>query len=92
MAFYQGMLTLHWNYYGTYVCIPGQVTIIDSDETGPRTRVYAIRHVWAPTVMPYLCQVMSASIPRDHNASHAYPVHGSTRVGWLDAWLPPGSS
>jgi hypothetical protein len=30
--------------------------------------------------MPYLRQVMSASIPRGCGTSHAYPVYGSPRV------------
>jgi hypothetical protein len=48
------MITLCWNRYGVYACIPGQATISDSDETGPRTRVYAIRCVWAPIAASYL--------------------------------------
>jgi hypothetical protein len=35
------------------MCIPGQVTIIDGDGTGPRTRVYAISSAWAPIAMLY---------------------------------------
>jgi hypothetical protein len=63
MTFYMGMLTLCWNYYGAYACIPGQVTITDNDAMGPCTRVYAVRRVWAPVATPYLHQVMSASVP-----------------------------
>jgi hypothetical protein len=37
MAFYQGVLTLRSNYYGTYACIPSRVIITDSDGTGPHT-------------------------------------------------------
>jgi hypothetical protein len=50
--FYQGLHTSCWNYYGAYTCIPDRVTIIDSDGTGPRTRVYAIRRAWAHVDMP----------------------------------------
>jgi hypothetical protein len=91
MDFYPGMLTLRWNCYGTYACIPGRVTITDSDDTGSRTRVYAISCVWASTTVPYLCQVMSASVPQGRGAGLAYPVNGSPQVGWFDAQVPPGS-
>jgi hypothetical protein len=91
MALYQGMLALHWNYYGAYACIPGRVTITDSDGMGPRTQVYAARHAWAPVAVPYLHQVMNACFSRGRGANRAYPVHGSPRVRWLDAQVPPGS-
>jgi hypothetical protein len=48
------MFTLCWNYYDVYAYIPGQVTIIDSHGTGPRTRVYAVRCMWVCADMPYL--------------------------------------
>jgi hypothetical protein len=75
------MLTLHWNYYDVYVCITGRVTITDSDGMGPCTRVYAIRRVWAPTVMPYLRQVMSASVPQGRCAGRGYPYMEAPRWG-----------
>jgi hypothetical protein len=31
VAFYHMILTLWWNCYGVYVCIPGRVTTTDSD-------------------------------------------------------------
>jgi hypothetical protein len=37
MAFYQGMLTSCWNYYGAYACTLDRVTITDNDGMGPRT-------------------------------------------------------
>jgi hypothetical protein len=91
MAFHQGMLTLRWNCYDTYACIPGRATITDSDDTSSRTRVYAVSCLWASTAVPYLCQVMSASVPRCRGAGLAYPVNGSPQVGWFDAQVPPGS-
>jgi hypothetical protein len=91
MAFYQGVLTSRWNYYGPYVCIPSRVTIIDSDGAGPHTRVYAVRHAWAPVVVPYLHQVTSASFSRGCGACRAYLVHGSPQVRWLDTRVPPWS-
>jgi hypothetical protein len=36
---------------------------MNSDGTGPYTRVYATGCVWASVVMPYHCRVMSAPIP-----------------------------
>jgi hypothetical protein len=60
---YQGMFTLCWGYYCPYACIPGRVTITDSDRTGPRTQVYVVRCTWSSAVVPYFRQVMSASIP-----------------------------
>jgi hypothetical protein len=47
------MLTLRWNHYDAYACIPGQVTISDSDGMGPRTQLYAVRCFWAPMAVPY---------------------------------------
>jgi hypothetical protein len=52
-GFYQGRIALRWTYYDAYACIPGQVTISDSNGTGPCTRVYAIKCAWAPVVIPY---------------------------------------
>jgi hypothetical protein len=52
-GFYQGMFALRWNYYYAYACVPGQVTITDSDGMGPRTRVYAVRRTCAPAAMPH---------------------------------------
>jgi hypothetical protein len=89
MAFYQGMLTSRWNYYSAYACIPGRVTIIDSDGTGPHTRVYPIRHISAPVAMPYLHQVMNASFSQGGSVGRAYPIRGSPRVRCLDARVPP---
>jgi hypothetical protein len=54
MAFYQGMYTSHWNYYGAYACIPSRVTITNSDGMGHRARVFVVRRAWAPVAMPYL--------------------------------------
>jgi hypothetical protein len=52
-GFYQGRITIRWTHGDAYACIPGQVTILDSDGTGPRTQVYVVRCAWAPMAMPY---------------------------------------
>jgi hypothetical protein len=46
--------TLCQNHYDVYACIPSQVTIFDSDETNPSTRVYVVRCAWAPAAASYL--------------------------------------
>jgi hypothetical protein len=53
-CFYHDMFALCWNHYGVYACILGRATISDSDGTGPSTRVYDVRCVWAPAAASYL--------------------------------------
>jgi hypothetical protein len=48
------MFSLRWDCYDAYACIPGQVTILNSDGMGPYTRVYVVKCAWAPSVVPYL--------------------------------------
>jgi hypothetical protein len=52
-AFYHGMFTLCMGCCGMYMCIIDRVTIMDSDETGPCTPVYAVRCAWASTPVPH---------------------------------------
>jgi hypothetical protein len=47
------MLTLCWNRYDVYACVPGRVTILDSDGAGPALEYMLIGCVWILVVVPY---------------------------------------
>jgi hypothetical protein len=52
-TFYHGTFTLCRGCYSAYMCIPNQVTIMDSDGMGPCTRVYTVGRTWASTTVPH---------------------------------------
>jgi hypothetical protein len=60
--FTKGAFTLCGECYGMHVYTPDRVIIMVGEETGPCSRVYAIRRSWVYVVWPVslsICQVMS---------------------------------
>jgi hypothetical protein len=98
-------LTYAGGCYDVYMCIPDRVTIMDSDGTGPCTRVYVVGCKWALTVIPYHHWVMSAPVPEatalamliwkmeapewDRWMLGSLPGRSKRGNGWVSSVVPP---
>jgi hypothetical protein len=85
VAFYHGPLTLCGECYSVSMCIHDQVITMNSDGTGPCTRVYVVGCTWASMAVPCRRWVMSAPVPEA--AVLAMLIRRIKPPEW-DGWTP----